>query len=265
MGSLVSDPNREAAFDGQIFKKGLDLDRSRFTLDPGTWVADPNAVIRAGMIVSRNATGGVIPAAGTDTLGVAKWGKTAFGVSVQVDLAVVLPGTTTVNLTVNGVGRGNVSNVTVRSLAGMAGTLFVGGGTDYTINAGNGTITRVGGGAIADGATVFVTFTYALVDADYEFDGRYWQNQAEDRVFWSEGRGTVISDWARLFTVEWATGTGVATGLTYTLTGATADLFCSAEGKFSNTASGEFMGKCSQVPTATDPYMGVVIHGNPVV
>ena len=261
MGTLASNPAAAAAFDGQIFKKGLDLGRSVIGRDLGTDVADPNATIRAGMLVSRNASGFVIPANLSDVYGVAKWGKTSLGVSVNVDEAIVLNGTAATNL-----ARGNVSNVSVRSLPNMGGTLFTGGGTDYTVNAGNGTVARNGGGAIGDGATVYVTYTYALTDADYDIDGRFWQNQPENRAQFNENRITVITDWARLFTVEWATGTGVASGLTYGLTGANADLFCDANGKFNNTSGGgaEFVGKVYQLPTASDPYMGVTIHGNPV-
>lgn len=266
MGTLASNPTAAAAFDGQIFKKGLDLSRSIIGRDLGTDIADPAAIIRPGMLVSRNALQYIIPANLSDVYGVAKWGKDNFGVSAQVDLALVMNGVVVTNLTVNGTGRGNVSNVTVRSLPNMGGVLYVGGGTDYTINTGNGTIVRVGAG-IPDGSTVYVTFTYALVDADFNFDGRYWQNQATDRTAFQEGRITVITDWSRVFTVEWATGVGIATGLTYGLTGASADLFCDALGKFSNVSGGgaEFVGKVYQLPTAGDPYLGATIHGNPVV
>lgn len=266
MGTLVSSPTAVAAFDGQIFKKGLDLTRSIITRDLGTEVVNPTATIRPGMIVSRDTTGYIVAATGLDCYGIAKWGKDAFGVSVQVDLPVVLNGTTASNLTVNGQGRGNVSNVTVRSAPNMGGTVYA-AATDYTLNAGNGTLARQGGGTIPDGATVYVTFTYALVDADYQFDGRFWQNQDVDRTAFQEGRITIITDWARVFTVEWTTGDGVATApnSTYSLTGANSKLYCSPEGKFTNDTAGspDFVGRVYQLPTATDPYMGVTAGGNP--
>lgn len=265
MGTLVSNPTAQAAFSGQIFKKGLDLPRCKILVDDGTLVADPASTIRAGMIVTRNSTGYVAPATGLLTYGVAKWGKDSFGVSVQVDLPLVLNGTTATNLTVNGVGRGNVSNVTVRSAPNMAGTVYV-SATDYTLNAGNGTVARIALGAITDGQTVYCTFTYALVDADFNFDGRFWQNQANDRTAYEEGRIAVITDWARIFTVEWTTGDGTANaaGSTYAINDA---LYCSAEGKFLNDSTGgpNFMGRVFQVPTASDPYMGIVMHGNPIL
>lgn len=263
MGTLNSNPTAAAAFDGQVFKKGLDLTRSIITRDLGTEVVNPAATIRPGMLVSRDANGYVVAASGADVYGVAKWGKDNFGISVQVDLPIVLNGVVATNLTVNGVGRGNVSNVTVRSAPNMGGTVYVGGGTDYTVNLGNGTVTRVALGAIPDGATVYVTFTYALVDADFQFDGRFWQNQDVDRTAFQDGRITIITDWARLFTVEWTTGTGVVAGSSFALTGATSKLYCSAEGKFTNVAGTDFVGRVYQLPTATDPYMGVTAGGNP--
>ncbi len=260
MGSLIGSPAAQAAFDNQINKKGLDLKRCRINSDDGTNVADSAAVIRAGMIVSRNATGYVIPATGTDVFGVAKWGKTSLGISVRVDQPLVLSSTTATS-----VGRGSINNVSVRSAVLMAGTTYTGGGTDYTAVAAAGTIARVALGAITDGQTVYVTYTYELVDSDYQFDGLLFQNQPENRAQYNENRMTVIQGHSRIFTMEWMTGTAVATGLAYALTGATADLFCSATGKFSNVAANEYMGKVYQVPTADDPYLGLTMHGNPVV
>lgn len=269
MGTLVSSPTAVAAFDGQIIKKGLDYTRSIITRDLGTEVVNPSATIRPGMLVSRDASGYIIAATGLDVYGIAKWGKDAYGIGTQVDLPVVLNGAVASNLTVNGVGRGNVSNVTVRSAPNMGGVVYedtaLGGATDdYALNVGNGTIARsVGTTTIPDGATVYVTFTYALVDADFNFDGRYWQNQDVDRTAYQEGRITIITDWARVFTVEWTTGTGIIAGSTYALTGATSKLYCSAEGKFTNVAGTDFVGRVYQIPTASDPYMGVTAGGNP--
>jgi hypothetical protein len=264
MGTLVSSPTAMAAFDSQIHKKGLDLNRSVIFRDLGTEVVGPAATIRAGMLVTRDNSGYIQPATGTDVYGVAKWGKDTFGTAVKTDEAIVLNGTTATNL-----ARANVSNVTVRSLPNMGGVLYVGGaGDDFTANTTNGTIARDAASTIPDGGTVYVTYTYALVDADYDFDGRYWQNQAQDRTAYQEGRITIITDWARLFTAEWATGVGNAdqeTGLTYALSGSTSDLFCSSTGKFTNVSGTEFVGRVYQLPTASDPYMGVTIHGNPMV
>lgn len=272
MGTLVSNPTAAAAFDGQIFKKGLDLSRSVILRDLGTEVAGPSAVINAGQLVTRDNSGYVQPATGLDVYGVAKWGKTTFGDSVAVDNPIVLSSTNPVTpnaafVTVNGKPRGNISDVTVRSAPNMGGSLYVGGGTDYTVTPGTGLITRNPAGAIPDGATVYVTFVYALTDADFTFDGRFFQNQDADRTAYQDGTSinliTVITDWARLFTIEWAAGVGVASGLTYTIAGATSKLYCSAEGKFTNVSGTDFVGRVYQIPTAQDPYMGVTTGGNP--
>lgn len=264
MGTLVSSPTAVAAFDGQIKKKGLDLSRSVIGRDLGTEVVNPTATIRAGQLVTRDSSGYIASATGLYVYGVAKWGSAPFGVSVVSDLPMVLTGTTAI-----ATGFGNITNVTVRSAPNMAGTLYVGGGTDYNVVSAAGTIARDATTTIPDGATVYATFTYALVDADFNFDGRFWQNQAADRTAFQEGRITVITDWSRLFTVEWTTGdAGAAGGVnsTYALTGAASNLYCSPEGKFTNDTAGapNFVGRVYQLPTAADPYMGVTSHGNPV-
>jgi hypothetical protein len=273
MGTLNSNPTAQAAFTGQVFKKGLDLGRCKITLDDGTLVAGPTATFNAGSIVTRDNNGFIQPSIGVDTYGVAKWGKTTFGASVAVDNAIVLASTNpTPNaafVTVNGQPRGAISDVTVRSLPNMGGVLYSGGGVDYTVTPGTGLITRNPAGAIPDGATVFVSFVYALTDADFQFDGRFFQNQDADRTAFQVDSSlrviTVITDWSRLFTTEWAPGNGIGAGngLTYTIAGTTSKLYASTEGKFINVSGTDFVGRVFQIPTATDPFMGVISHGNP--
>ena len=263
MGTLINSPAASAAFDAQINKKGLDLNRSIIGRDLGTEVAAAGQTFRPGQLVSRDASGFIIGATGVDVYGVAKWGRTTFGVSVVVDQPMVLTSTTAI-----ATGKGNISNVTVRSAPNMGGTVYVAGGTDYTLVGAAGTIARVALGAIADGQTVYVTYTYALTDADFAFDGRFFQgNNPADRTNYQEDRITVITDWSRLFTIEWTTGDGAADAVnsTYATTGTNSKLYCSPEGKFTNDSAGgaERVGKVYQIPTATDPYMGVTFPGNP--
>lgn len=254
MGSIGS-TSRHAAFDGQIHKKGLDLRRSTIGQDPGTYVTTDAAQLRAGQCVTYDASGFIVASGVNGVVGFNKWDKQSLGVSVRVDEAIVLNGTTATNLT-----RGNVSNVSVRSAPNFSGTLFT-VTTDYTVNAANGTITRVALGAIADGATVYVTFTYALTDADFNFDGRSFRNQSNDRVTGQENRVTVISDWSKIFTMEYDSSAQYAT--------ATSNfrLFATAEGKASSVNAGgtaDFLGRVHQLPNADDPFLGMTAHGNPV-
>ena len=266
MGTLVSSPTAMAAFDGQIVKKGLDLKRSIIHRDIGTEVVNPTAQVREGQLVTRDSSGYIAQATGLYVYGVAKWGSAPFGVSVITDLPMTLNGTTA-----TATGYGNISNVTVRSAPNMGGTVYVGAGTDYNVVAAAGTIARDATTTITDGQTVYATFTYALVDADFNFDGRFFQNQAADRTLYQEGRIAVITDWARVYTIEWTTGDAGAAGsglnTTYALTGTTSNLYCSPEGKFTNDTAGSpnFVGRVYQIPTAQDPYMGVTAGLNPVL
>jgi hypothetical protein len=251
MGSIGTTA-RQAAFDGQIHKKGLDLHRCKINNDEGTYVAAPDSTIRAAQFVTYDADGFVVATTdGLGIIGVAKHSKEALGYSVHVDEPIVLNGTTAADL-----DRANVSNVSVRSEPDFGGTLYT-VTTDYTVSTTNGTVTRVALGSIGDGDTVYVTYTYALVASDFEIDGRTFRNQSNDRVTGQEDRIVVITDWARLYTIEW--DSSKAYGLTSDF-----KLYASSEGKATSTSGTDFVGRVHQLPTADDPYLGITIHGNPV-
>jgi hypothetical protein len=221
--------------------------------DIGTYVALDSATIRAGQFVTYDANGFIIPSTGTGTIGVSKWNKQQFGVSVNVDEAVTLVGVVASNL-----ARPNVSNVAVRSAINFGGTLYTPGvGNDYVVNAANGTVTRDPLTTIPDGATVYVTYTYALTDADFEFDGRDFRNQSNNDVLGQENRITVITNWARLFTIEYDTSVNYGTAANF-------KLYVSAAGKATSAAGTDFAGQVHQPPRADDPYLGMAITGNPV-
>jgi hypothetical protein len=241
------------AFQNQVFQKGLDLRRSKIGDDLGTYITTDATTIRAGQFATYDVNGFVIPSTGSGVIGVFKWDKQQFGVSVNVDEAIVLNGTTPTNLK-----RPNVSNVAVRSAANFGGTLYTGGGVDYTVTAGAGQITRVALGAIPDGSTVFVTYTYQLTATDFQFDGNTFRNQNNDMVTGQEDRIAIITDWSRLFTMEYDTSQQYQT--------ATSNfrLFCNANGQATSVAANDFVGRVHQLPTSDDPYLGMTIHGNPV-
>lgn len=253
MGSLGT-TSRLAAFTGQVYKKGLDLGRCKINNDEGTFVTTDAATLRAGQFVTMDASGFIVPSTGTGVIGISKWDKQTLGVSVNVDEAIVLNGTTATNLR-----RANVSNVAVRSAANMGGTLYTGGGTDYTANTTNGTIARVALGAIADGATVYVTYTYNLTDADFEIDGKTFRNQSNNRIQGQENRCVVITGWSRIFTMEYNTS------VTYATATSNFKLYCTSEGKASSAAANDLVGRVIQLPTSDDQYLGMIAHGNGVV
>lgn len=247
MGSLGLTGAQLSAFQSNIFATGLDLGRCKCDFIPGVWSADPAAVIRAGMMVSLNSSNLLIAATGLNVLGVARWNQMTVGQAVNVDEQVTLPGTTVVNLK-----RANVSNVAVRSLANQGGTLYV-SATDYTLNASNGTLQRIALGAITDGQTVFVSYSFALTQADYQFQGKNFFNSLDD-VAQAAGRLAIMMGPALIFTTEYDTSKS------YAMTGVGSDLFCNASGQFTNVVANNFVGKVIQLPSAADPYLGIRLN-----
>lgn len=245
------------AFLNRTFSEGLDLGRCQIDESLGTWVADPANTFRAGMLVMRNSSGLVIPSDGTDALGVAKWNHTTSMYATTVDEAIVLTGSTASSL-----AHPNVSNLRVASAVGGGGTVYT-LTTDYTVSAANGTVTRAGAG-ITSGSTAYVTYTWLLTTAQLmQNQGmNFWNNL--DEVSQADGRVTVITSAALLFTAQYDTTR------TYSLTGTGSNLYAATtdgkEGLFTNdtTGSAVFVGRVVQAPTAADPFLGLRLVKNPV-
>lgn len=251
---MVLTPGRLEAFPSANFPwpNGLDLGRSVIGRSLGVYTAEPTATFRAGSLVARDVTSGlIIPALGANPMGVAKWNKALFLKAPVVNEAIVLVGTTATNL-----AHANVENVKVANAAGVAYTVT----TDYTVNTTNGQITRVALGGIADGETVYVTYTFQLTENDLDFQGRNFFNFIDD-VSIAQGRVTVIQDWSLIFTSQYDTAQ------TYAIND---DLHCGGGvtaalvGLFTNdSGEGDKVGKVAQLPTAADPFLGVEMGGNP--
>lgn len=252
----VNSPRLEA-FQSDTFATGLDLKRCEITRNLGVYKASEGATIRQGQMVALNASQELVVADSNGVRGVARWNKALLGKSLNVDEPVTLTGTTTMNL-----ARPNVSNVSVRSAPNQGGTVYTGGGTDYTVNTTNGTITRVALGAIPSGDTVYVTYTYDMTESDYRFQGKNFFNTNDD-VSPAEGRLAIVQGPATIFTTEYDTSR------TYALTGAGASLFCGGttaglEGLFTNNpAEGRYVGRVIQLPSAADPFLGLEFSPHP--
>lgn len=252
---------RIEAFQNDPFAVGLDLGRSVLGKALGVWQADPTATFRQGQMVKRAASGLIIPADGADVMGVAKWTKALSFLGAVVDQPLTLNGTIASSL-----GKGNVSNVRVQSQPLGAGTTFAeGGGNDYILVAAAGTIARDPASTIADGATVFVTYTFALQESDLEFQGRNFFNFVDDVSITnagpsgSGGQITVIQDWSLIFGTQYDTSRVYAVNDDLHCGGATPAL----AGLFTNNnGEGQLVGKVIQVPTASDPFLGAEIRGN---
>jgi len=259
MGAVGLNSPRLGSFQSDIFPRGLDLNRSIILQDPGVWKAADAASFEAGMLVAQDADGFIVKCDGLPVLGVAKWNKTSLYKATKVDEPVSFPlAASTISLK-----KPLVSNFQLRSDPGFAGTLYTGGGTDYTLNATNGTLLHNGAGAIPVATTVYASYTHELSQADLDFQGRNFFNQLDD-VSVADGRIAVITQATQLFTTQYDTAQ------VYTLTGVTKNLYCGGataglEGLFtSDPAEGEFVGHVIQVPTADDPFLGVRLGGTPV-
>lgn len=233
------------AFLNRTFPEGLDLGRCQIQQALGVYVANPASTFRAGMLVMRDSNGLVVASDGTKVLGVAKWNHATTMLAAAVDESIALPGTTAIPLS-----HANVSNVRVASAIVGGGTVFV-SGTDYTLNATNGTVARIGSAGITDGQTVYVTYTYQLTQTQlFQEQGmNFWNNL--DEVSQNESRVTVITDAELLFTTQYDTTLVYTLGQKLYGSTTTAGLIGTSSG-----SSAYFVGECFQVPTAADPFLG---------
>lgn len=257
MGSVGLSSAGLAAFNGTVFKRGLDLGRCVVQEDLGFYTANTTASFEQGSLVSQDANGFIVPATGKAVLGVAKWNKTNVFTSVSVDEPIAFAAaTSTVNLL-----HPAASNLVVRSATGETGTTYV-ITTDYTVSLTNGTVTHVSGGAIPLATTVYVTYTWQLQSADLDFEGRNFWNMTDD-VSIANSRVTVITEATVLFTSCYDSSRA------YTLTGTGKNLYCGGAtsalaGLFTNNSSeGDFVGHVIQLPSANDPFLGVRLKRDP--
>lgn len=260
MGSVgLTNNGLLGAFNVAIYTEGLDLGRCQIAESLGVYVADPANTFRAGMLVGRNTSGLVVPWAGAadvSLLGVAKWNHCSSVYAAVVDEPIVLTGTDTISLK-----HPTVSAVRVNSATTGTGTTYTAGGVDYTLNATNGTVTRVGGGAIADGQTVYVTYTFAVTAADMsQVQGlNFWNNM--DEVSQQDGRITVITSADLLFTSQYVTSANYAVNTAlYGGTAGNAGLFTSVD-----PGGGSIVARVFQTPTASDPFLGLRFRRQPSI
>ncbi len=254
MGSVSASSPRLAAFQNDVFPRGLDLGRCEILKDLGVYRAADSASFEAGMLVAQNSTGNLITAIGKTVLGVAKWNKTNTLTAAILDEPISFPlADATVELL-----HPNVSNVRVESAVNFGGTVYT-VSTDYTVSAANGTVTHVdSGGSIPVATTVYVTYTYDLSTRDLDFQGRNFFNFTDD-VSIADNRVTVIQDADLLFTTMFDTnrsdyalsGTGKNLYSGGGSTAALAGLFTTDSGE------GDFVGHVIQLPTADDPFLGL--------
>jgi hypothetical protein len=243
------------AFDSLIFPQGLHLSRCRIPTAPGIFTASSSATFRQGQCVSLDSSGEIVLCTGLDFFGIAKWTKdTGYGNAVAVDEPVVLNGTTVTSLARGAIVGSSATNNSIKvSLTAGGAALTVGAGNDYVVDSlTNGTLHRDASGTIPDGATVYVSYTYALTAQDMQFQGENFWNRQDD-VTINGGRVAVVLNSATLFTTEYVTGVQwQVNDLVYAGQTDSED-----QGLVTNdSGEGDQIGRVIQVPTATDPYLG---------
>jgi len=193
----ISDPQWEAYQSGLPI--GIDLKRSDIAKNLGTYVVNASATFRAGMLVQLNSSQELIVCDGTTPMGFAKYDVATALYETVVDELIQLNGVVATSLANANLFVGNGIRVS---------TAVQGGGTthavttDYTVNTTNGTVTRVGGGGIADGAYVYVTYMYEIPNSKMQFEGRNFWN-VNNAVEFTNARMTVITGQSIVFTSQY--------------------------------------------------------------
>ena len=251
------------AFKVSPFSVGLDLERSQIKEALGTHVVDTTTSFQAGQLVQLSSTQLVQVDVGANPFGFAKFNYNAttglygavVGEYVQLNGLVATP------LAHSNLFNPAASGKTVRVAAALTGAAYS-EATDYTIAHAAGTIVRQGGGVIPDGGYVYVNYHYVLPTADQKFHGSNFWNQFADDVTLQNDKITVITDWAFLFTTMYDPSH------TYTVNG---QLYAGRTAKAKagwvcgdNTEGLAYIGRVHQIPTPTDPYLGIRYVGGMV-
>jgi hypothetical protein len=221
--------------------KGYNYDRPYYDVDP-------NALISAGMIAflmqsgttiyattAANAVSGAVPI-GTF------WKDHNLGYYRSTVESKTFDAANQITLT-NG-SLISTAKVRVASTAGVVYTL----GADYTVTLANGIVTRLGGGLIAAGQTVIVTYEYSVTAAEIvAYGGTNYDHVPDDTL--GSGSISVIEGWAHIYTDQYDVEQ------TYTLN---APLRSNAESKWTSaTTAYSVCGRVIEPPSVGKPYLGI--------
>jgi len=256
---MTYDP-RASAFRVSSQAVGFDHQRSQIDKAYGVYVADINATFLAGQLVMLNSEQRMVICNGTNPFGFSKYNKantlyaSVFGERIQLN------GTTATNLKhANLFVPGTAGGVRVSDDEAGTTVYTEGGGADYTVNYVNGQITRVGTGTIGDGDYVYVNYSYAMNEQDMDFFGRNFYNMNND-VDIQNGRVTVVNGKSTIWTSQYDQSETYAVN-DKLYAGATAD---NLDGIVTKKSTGALIGRVYQVPTATDPFLGIDYIGSAV-
>jgi hypothetical protein len=249
----ISDPQWEAYQSGRPI--GIDLKRSVIDSNLGTYVVNASTAFRAGMLVALNSSQELVINAGTTAVGFAKYDVATALYETVVDEYIQLNGTTATSLANANLYAGN--GIRVDSAAQGTGTTYT-VTTDYTVNATNGTVTRVGGGSITDGQYVYVTYMYEIPNSQMQFEGKNFWN-VNNAIEYTNARMTVITGQSIVFTSQYDPSQVYAVD-SVVEAGVTGDSL-SGLVTLTGVGTGPNIGTVIQVPSAADPFMGIRMYG----
>jgi len=238
----------------RVSSRSIGVDRNRSVVKEalGNWVAEDAATFRAGMLVELSSSQKVQACTGTYPLGFSLYTKATTEYAAIVGEYIQLNGVTATtlahaNLFVPGATGG------IRVAAALTGSAYTeGAGSDYTVNYTNGTVTRTAGSTIPDGGYVYCNYLYQVTEAERKFEGsNFWQSLNDVSI--QDGLVTVARGDCVIFTTQYdaAQTYSVNTKLYAGTSGA------SLSGYVTSSAVGSFIGNVVQVPTASDPFLGL--------
>jgi hypothetical protein len=233
------------------FAHGLDHKRSVAQYAFGHYVAAEAATWESGMVVNLDASGNVVKSTGATPFGIAKYNKNTGKYAAVHGEYIQLNGVVATNLKHAGLlaAAAGVAGVRVYD----AGAVYVEAG-DYTVSYANGTITRINPGAtpIVDGSYVYVDYHYAVTATELMRDGQNFWNMTNDTTI-QGNKCVVITGNSRIFTSMYSSADTFTVNCVVKA-GTTAEVL---EGFVRNAAgAGVAIGRCFQVPTSDDPYLG---------
>jgi len=220
---------------------------------------DSNVSIVAGMIafLATDASGvTVATTAASGTVPIGTFWKDAASTYIRTTVESQSFSTTTGTINLRG---GNITGTTKIKVTNSAGTTTYTQGTDYSISTANGVVTRIAAGAITAGQTVVIWYEYSVSSSQlqYEMSSTRWSTSqnydrcrndtlGSDRIAIAEGDAILYTDQydvAQTYTLNCAlrsdanslwTSAGIAGG-----------------------AISSVCGRCINVPTAANPFLGV--------
>jgi hypothetical protein len=200
---------------------------------------DANATFQAGQIAAYDSTGAAtVATTGSLACGIFKWTKasTIYGIALDESITDAASGGTYT------MAHANVSNV--RVVDSVAGLLVE--DTDYSINATNGVITRIGND-LALGESIVVDYTYERTEADLQAEGKNFFNTNDDTA--GSSKITLIQGNWRVYTDQFDTSQAYAVN---------DSLYIGTGGIFTSASGGtEIDAKVVSIPTAASPWLGV--------